>query len=134
MSTSPGGDEACVLIVDDEEDIRETLREAIEMAGCTAITASNGADALKVLETRRPCLIVLDLLMPVMTGIEMIEVMRKQPALAAVPVLVSSSVPNRAPAGVPVLPKPIDIDKFWARVKDSCDCLDARRRRTTTST
>ena len=42
-------DHMCVLVVDDEPDIRETLREAVEMAGCTAILAANGEDALKLM-------------------------------------------------------------------------------------
>ena len=109
MSTSPGSGGACVLVVDDEEDIRDALCEAIEMLGCRAITAADGAAALELLQTYRPCLIVLDLLMPVMTGQEMIEAMRKRPELAALPVVVSTSAPARAPAGVPILAKPIDI-------------------------
>ena len=95
--------------MDDEEDIRDALCEAIEMLGCRAITAADGAAALELLQTYRPCLIVLDLLMPVMTGQEMIEAMRKRPELAALPVVVSTSAPARAPAGVPILAKPIDI-------------------------
>jgi CheY-like chemotaxis protein len=115
-------EKTCVLVVDDDEDIRETLREAIEMVGCTAILAENGADGLKKLSERRPCLIILDLLMPVMTGEEMLDEMRKKPELANFPVIVSTSAPNRAPAGVPVLPKPIDLSTFWKTIRRSCSC------------
>lgn len=126
--TTPGGDDAaCVLVVDDEEDIRDALREAVEMVGCRAITAANGADALELLQTCRPSLVILDLLMPVMTGQELLEVMRKEPQLAELTVVVSTSAPSRAPAGVPVLPKPIDIEKFFACVRRSCRCGSARR-------
>jgi two-component system, chemotaxis family, chemotaxis protein CheY len=123
MSSATAMDHACVLVVDDEEDIRETLREAIEMIGCTAIMAANGADALRMLETRRPCLIILDLLMPVMTGQEMLEAMRNEPKLAALPVLLSTSAPQHAPAGVPILPKPINIHAFWDFLRRNCACL-----------
>ena len=122
MSTSPGSGGACVLVVDDEEDIRDALCEAIEMLGCRAITAADGAAALELLQTYRPCLIFLDLLMPVMTGQEMIEAMRKRPELAALPVVVSTSAPARAPAGVPILAKPIDIEKFFGWLRRSCQC------------
>ena len=125
MSTPAGDAPACVLVVDDEDDIRAALCEAIEMVGCRAITATDGAAALELLRTHRPCLIILDLLMPVMTGQEMIEAMRKEPELAALTVVVSTSAPGRAPAGVPVLPKPIDIEKFFGWLSRSCRCEHA---------
>ena len=119
---------ACVLVVDDQEDIRDTLREVIELAGCEALAAANGVEALQVLEHHRPCLIVLDLLMPVMGGEEMLDELRKQPDLAEVPVLISTSAPSLAPAGVPVLPKPIDIVRLWDWMRRHCQCaLDAPR-------
>lgn len=125
MSVPPSCDserEECVLVVDDEEGIRETLVEVIEMIGCSAISASDGAQALKMLGQRRPCLVILDLLMPVMTGMELLEAMRKDPALATIPVLISTSAPHRAPAGVPVLTKPFDIDAIWGWIRRSCRC------------
>jgi len=115
----------CVLVVDDDADIRETLREAVEMVGCTALLAKDGQDALQVLGQHRPCLIILDLIMPVMTGEELLAAMRLQPELAQLPVIVSTSAPKRAPAGVPVLPKPIDLRAFWAWIRQNCDCAVA---------
>jgi two-component system, chemotaxis family, chemotaxis protein CheY len=112
----------CVLVVDDQEDIRETLCEVIAMAGCETLAAANGVEGLRLLEQYRPCLIVLDLLMPVMSGAEMLDEMRKQPELAQVPVLISTSAPDLAPAGVPVLPKPIDILRLWDWMRRNCQC------------
>jgi CheY-like chemotaxis protein len=94
-----------VLIVDDDELIRETLCELVEMVGCSAMVAANGREALKVMTECRPCLVIVDLLMPVMTGNELLEVMRRDPVLADVPVVVSTSAPDRAPPGVPHHPK-----------------------------
>jgi CheY-like chemotaxis protein len=114
---------SCVLIVDDEPDIREALSEVVEMGGCAAIVASNGAEALELLRAgRRPCLVILDLLMPVMTGCELLEAIRREPALSAVRVLVSTSAPDRAPAGVPVLPKPVDLTALWSWMRRTCTC------------
>ncbi len=115
---SPGG----ILIVDDDELIRETLRELVEMTGCSALEAANGREALKVMAEHRPCLVILDLLMPVMTGNELWEVMRRDPLLAQIPVVISTSAPDRAPIGVPVLRKPIDIDAVVKWMKQSCQC------------
>lgn len=117
-----GGETACVLVVDDEDDIREALREAVEMIGRTAMTAANGEEALRLLETQRPCLVLLDLAMPVMSGREMLEEMRRRPELAPLPVVVSTSTPAQAPPGVPVLPKPIAVERLFDLVRRSCRC------------
>jgi CheY-like chemotaxis protein len=114
--------EGLVLVVDDEPDICETLQEVIEMTGCHAVVASNGAEALAMLDTMRPCLVILDLMMPVMSGNELVAAMRERPELASVPILISTSAPARAPAGLPVLAKPISIHKLWEHVRGSCTC------------
>jgi CheY-like chemotaxis protein len=122
MTEPPAISEGCVLVVDDQEDIRETLRKVIEMAGCQTLAAANGVEALALLEHHRPCLIVLDLLMPVMTGHEVLDVLRGRPELASVPVVISTSAPHLAPSGVPVLPKPIEIAQLWNWLQRTCRC------------
>jgi CheY-like chemotaxis protein len=122
MTNETGAGDGGVLIVDDDELIRDTLRELVEMAGCSALLAANGRDALKVLETQRPCLVILDLLMPIMTGMELFEVMQNDPALAMIPIVVSTSAPDRAPAGATVLRKPIDIDDVVRWMRRTCSC------------
>jgi two-component system chemotaxis response regulator CheY len=122
MSAVPLASEPCVLVVDDELDAREMLRELIEMAGCSVLLAANGAEALTLLDAHRPCMIILDLMMPRMTGSEMVEVLRSRADLASLPVLISTSSPNRAPAGLPVLAKPIDIDALWNFMRKTCAC------------
>jgi CheY-like chemotaxis protein len=112
----------CVLVVDDEEGIREALTELIEMIGCTAMVAANGQEALALMARRRPCMVILDLLMPVMSGEEMLEVLKQHPTLASVPVLISTSAPGRAPAGLPVVAKPIDIEVVWSWIRRTCRC------------
>ena len=112
----------CVLVVDDEPDIRETLREAVEMAGCTAILAANGEDALKLMASRRPCMVIVDLMMPVMTGLELLQAMQRVPALADLPVVISTSAPRKAPPGLPILPKPIDLSALWRWMRQNCSC------------
>jgi CheY-like chemotaxis protein len=122
MSDPAPGHKQCVLVVDDEQGIRETLCELAEMVGCSAMAASNGAEALKLLHQRRPCLIILDLLMPVMSGTELLEAMKREPAWASLPVIISTSVPARAPAGMPVVTKPIDIDVVCEWMRRTCNC------------
>jgi two-component system response regulator CpxR len=116
---------ACVLIVDDEELIRDSLREVVEMTGCSAVCAANGAEALEVLAETKPCLVILDLKMPIMSGPELLEALARDPSLANVPVVISTSAPQLAPAGFPVIPKPIDIEKVFAFVRRCCSCATA---------
>ena len=111
-----------VLIVDDDELIRETLQELVEMAGCSALVAANGKEALRVLADHRPCLVILDLLMPIMSGNELLDIMRQDPTLADIPVVVSTSAPDRAPPGVPIIRKPVNIDALVDRMKGTCRC------------
>ena len=75
---------------------------------------------------RRPCLIILYLMMPVMNGETFLEQVKKEPALATVPVLISTSAPSRAPKGFPVIPKPIDIDVVWDWMRRTCRCAPRR--------
>ena len=115
-------DRSFVLIVDDEEGVRESLRDVVEMVGCSAFLAASAEEGLALLVDRRPCLVVLDLLLPGMSGTEMLESMRRNPALAGMPILISTSAPERAPRNVPVLAKPIDIDALCGWMRRSCHC------------
>jgi CheY-like chemotaxis protein len=110
-----------VLIVDDDDDIRDTLKELCEDEGYTVATAANGAEALAVLARPvAPCVVVLDLIMPVMTGNEVFATMQRDPRLANVPVIVSTSDPSRAPGGVPVMKKPIDVERLLDTIRRHC--------------
>ncbi len=55
---------ACVLVIDDEEDVREALRDVVEMEGCSVILAASAKEGMAILERQKPCLIILDLMMP----------------------------------------------------------------------
>jgi len=106
-----------LLIVDDEADIRESLRDALTEEGYHILVASNGREALQLLPTlRRPCAVILDIIMPVMSGTEVYVAMQGDPGLADIPVLISTSDPSRAPNQAPVLKKPINLDRLLAVV------------------
>lgn len=99
-----------VLIVDDEIALRDTLRDAFEDEGFEVAVASNGREALERLAGEQIRAVVLDLVMPVMGGAEVIEAMGKDPRLAAIPVVVVTSDPTRAPAGHVTFQKPLKLD------------------------
>ena len=92
----------------------------LELEGFAAATASDGVDALGKLRKERPCAVVLDLLMPHMDGNQLYQRMRQDPELRTVPVIISTSDPARAPAGSVVVPKPVDVDRLLAVLRDAC--------------
>lgn len=110
-----------VLVVEDDQDIRETLAEFLEDAGYAVRTAANGQEGLTALRRdAAPCVMILDLMMPVMTGNELYEAMLADPQLATVPVIVSTSDPSRAPSGVLVIKKPVDLGRLLDTVARFC--------------
>jgi CheY-like chemotaxis protein len=82
-----------VLLVEDDVDVREAVTDTLEDAGYQVMTARHGQEALDLLRTRdpRPCLILLDLMMPVMDGWQFRELQSKDPALAEIPVVALSA-------------------------------------------
>ena len=101
-----------VLIVDDDEGIRETVQLALQMENHSTALASHGGEALDWLGRHGPpCLILLDLMMPFMDGWQVIEQLRRDDRLAQVPVVVITAF-NRdlgSAASLPILRKPIEL-------------------------
>lgn len=81
-----------VLVVDDDDDSRATLAEAIRRDGYVVVQAEHGRAALEWLlaSEREPCAIVLDLAMPVMSGWELLAILKSYHRLASIPVVVYS--------------------------------------------
>ncbi len=69
---------ALVLVVDDEEDIREILREALEGAGHQVLTANDGRDALRVYNAQHPAVVITDIVMPRRSGIDLVLELNRQ--------------------------------------------------------
>lgn len=117
MATRP------VLIVDDDPDIRETLRFVLEDAGYPVYSAENGKEALAILAGAEalPGLILLDLMMPVMSGDEMLKALKQVKALAQIPVtIVTASGAPMPPLATGMLKKPVDLDVLLRIVERSC--------------
>ena len=97
-----------ILLVEDDEDVREMLEFALTDRGFTVEVVKNGADALAAVARHRPCLVILDLHMPVMTGWELMAQM-KQRGYGDVPVCVTSALESRVPIeAIATLAKPFD--------------------------
>ena len=80
-----------ILVVDDDDTIRETLADALHLEGYTVDTAANGAIALDRVRQARPDAIILDLMMPVMDGWRFMSAYRSEAACIGIPVLVTSA-------------------------------------------
>jgi CheY-like chemotaxis protein len=115
-----------VLVVDDDADIREILVEVIEDHGYRASGAANGLEALQRLRGgMRPCLILLDLMMPVMNGPTFRAEQRRDPALAGIPVVVLSAYRGAfddvdAMGAKAILDKPVDLHRILRVIEDAC--------------
>jgi CheY-like chemotaxis protein len=102
-----------ILVVDDDPDIRAALEDALSVSGYEVAAARNGKEALQRLRSSRCDLVLLDLMMPVMTGWEFREEQSRDPALAGVPVIVISAARSPAPIDAAAyLPKPFDLDRL----------------------
>jgi len=76
-----------VLVADDEEDIRSLVAFRLRRAGYEVITAADGEEALLLATTRLPDLVVLDMMMPKATGLEVTRSMREHAATKDIPVI-----------------------------------------------
>jgi DNA-binding response OmpR family regulator len=113
-----------VLIVDDEPDLLWALQHSLSDEGYEVLTAGDGQVALQVAHRHRPDLVVLDVAMPGMDGIEVCRRLRRDPALAAIPILfltVRSQVDDRVTAldegGDDYMVKPFDLRELKSRVR-----------------
>jgi CheY-like chemotaxis protein len=109
-----------VLIVDDEAATRDILVELLHKDGREIVTAGDGREALERLtELPRPCLIVLDLMMPGMNGFEFLRRQSTDSSIAKIPTIVLSGFTR--PAGARhQLSKPVDVDRLLALVDQYC--------------
>ncbi|WAS90842.1 response regulator [Nannocystis punicea] len=115
-----------VLLIEDDDDIRDVVAELLRDEGYVVHEVADGKQALAYLhgEGRDPCLILLDLMMPLVDGWQVLSRLRAQDRLLALPVVVmSASAPEAAPSGVAaVVRKPIDLDLLLGLVQRYCGC------------
>jgi len=120
MEARPGA----ILLVEDDPDIRESFQDLLELAGFRLVTAENGRQALEVLShDPLPAVVLLDMMLPVMSGNELLAAMRQSDRLARIPVVILSTGTKLMGAkdraryastyGISaVLPKPVDPDRL----------------------
>jgi CheY-like chemotaxis protein len=119
---APSHERSTILVVEDEMESRETLREILELEGYKVRTAVNGREALDTLTAvgDEICIVLLDLFMPVMDGWQVIDELKATGRLASTQIVVITSAAHRAPAGIPVFQKPLDLEKVMNKVNTLC--------------
>jgi CheY-like chemotaxis protein len=114
-----------ILVIEDEEGIREALRLTLELEGYQVQTAMNGKVGLDLLSAiPSPCLVLLDLMMPVMDGWSFAEAIGKDLVLAVIPIVVVTAFADQGKSfkrARCIIKKPVDIDLLLRIVKQFCD-------------
>jgi len=116
-----------ILVIEDDPTIREVLVEVLGEHGYAAVGASNGREALDTLASSpdRPCVILLDLMMPVMDGRTFREEQLQSPELSAIPVIVISAHVDQTVTSdlnaAAYLRKPVRLAEVLSSVKAYCD-------------
>ena len=110
-----------ILVVDDDDDFRETLAEVLAEAGYPVQQAGNGEAALHKVAEEAPGIVLLDLKMPVLDGWGVMERMRAEPRSAAVPILILSAYgfewESELTGAQGFIPKGVKLDDILERVR-----------------
>ena len=106
---------ATILIVDDEKPVREFLLMVFQQKGHRVLEASDGRDALNMIATisNRPDLVISDVMMPEIGGVELCRILKADPATSDIPVVLMSGAHPRTSAGAgadEIIGKPFDLD------------------------
>ncbi|HET9555375.1 MAG TPA: response regulator [Anaeromyxobacteraceae bacterium] len=115
------GAKGTILVVEDDPGIRDTIAELLESEGYRVVPARHGGEALELLATLRPDVMVLDLVMPVMDGGQLLARLRADAALGALPVVLMTGAATWGRKPLPradhLLPKPFELDDLLTAVR-----------------
>jgi twitching motility two-component system response regulator PilH len=85
-----------VLVVDDDPDVQIFNASVVEELGCVPIEAANGEEGKRMVAQERPDLILLDVMMPLQSGIRLYRELKTDPAYAQIPVVILSGISERS--------------------------------------
>lgn len=109
----------CVLVIEDDANIRDVLKLALNFEGYEVITAKNGREGLDALQGQtKPGLILLDLMMPVMNGWEFVDELKERKTFNDIPIVVVSAYSERAKAidCTDFVVKPLELETLLTSV------------------
>ena len=115
-----------VLVVDDDPSMRKVLQRRVEMWGYTVLSAGDGAEALRLAQERTPDLILLDVMMPGLDGLEVCRQLTRGPSTRQIPVILISAKASQisgeeveASGAFASLQKPYDPSDLLARMQEA---------------
>ncbi|MCC5914135.1 MAG: response regulator transcription factor [Balneolaceae bacterium] len=113
-----------ILVVDDEQDLLDLIEYNLKKEGFNVLKAENGQEGIKIAREQKPNLVLLDIMMPKMDGIEACEVMRKDSALKHIPIIFltarsdeKTEVEGLDKGADDFITKPISTTKLISRIK-----------------
>lgn len=116
-----------VMVVEDDQDVRQAISEVLEDNAYRSLTASNGQEAMDELRSgaQRPCLILLDIMMPIMDGWQFRSLQQQDPQLSDIPIVVLTAHADIQEAGrrmqaAACLKKPVQLASLLATVDQIC--------------
>jgi DNA-binding response OmpR family regulator len=122
-----------ILVVDDSDDTREMMAKLLELESFTVVTAEDGRAGLDTADAERPDLIITDVNMPVMNGIDMIRRLREQDGFASVPIMAITAYGNGVAkealdAGADrAATKPIQFNALVIEIKELLEGSESKR-------
>ena len=108
-----------VLIVDDDRNIRALLREELETDGYEVQAAANGREALALVKQTPPDLVIMDVMMPELTGFDVAAVLRADPETSRIPIIILSVIPDRERG------YRVGVDRYFTKPVDAPALLGA---------
>jgi CheY-like chemotaxis protein len=122
-----------VLLVEDSADLRHLYARSLRQHGCIVLDVADGSAALEVVVEFSPDLVLTDVMMPVIDGIELIGLLRARPELEAIPIVVMTASPTaeherraRGAGAVDFIVKPADVGKILGQFRQDRDAAEGR--------
>ena len=116
-----------ILVVEDNADTLELMTALLQLEGYEVVTANNGREGIDVAKAERPHLIITDINMPLLSGIDMIKMLREMPEFAGTPIIAITAygkdgAERAKQAGADkVMPKPVEYDLFREYIRSLLD-------------
>lgn len=113
-----------ILLVEDDASIRRGLQTTLELEGYLVKAANNGKEALEILNSpEKPCVVLLDIMMPIMNGRELLDIIMKDVELAPIPVIILSAIAEKTHTigAAAVVRKPFELGHVIGLIEGFCE-------------
>jgi CheY-like chemotaxis protein len=115
-----------IFIVEDDKPLRKTFTEVLREFGYRVAAAENGREALDYIRVNRPSFIFVDLVMPVMNGLELIRALKSDSELATIPIVAMTASGATEAPGIMFMKKPFSAEVAVALIEMHCDSAERR--------